>query len=252
MSSVVPFEFHGSEVRTLMGEDQGVWFVATDIALALDYRDASNMVRNLDDDEADTHIVSIRSENGVEQDRSVTIINESGLYNAIFGSRKASAKAFRKWVTSEVLPTIRKTGTYTRGEDEAVDPFMATVTALEELDRALRVATLSQQQRVNLIRHSLRAQNVQYAQAPDDLIDLALASDVVSLSRVDVRSDIEDTLTGVTPMSESELIDALGDDHHPSTYLEELDAMVVDGTVSKIQVMDRRFGGNGWASCFTV
>jgi prophage antirepressor-like protein len=71
------------------------------------------MVRMLDDDEADTHEVRIRSENGVTQSRSLTIISESGLYNCILRSQRPEAKRFRKWVTSEVLPTLRRTGTYT-------------------------------------------------------------------------------------------------------------------------------------------
>jgi hypothetical protein len=70
------------------------------------------MVRMLDDDEAAPHNVGVRSENGVEQDREMTIISESGLYACILKSRRPEAKAFRKWVTGEVLPTLRKTGRY--------------------------------------------------------------------------------------------------------------------------------------------
>lgn len=66
------------------------------------------MARNLDDDEKGTHIVSTLSGN-----QALSIINESGLYAVILKSRKKEAKRFRKWVTSEVLPTIRKTGQYT-------------------------------------------------------------------------------------------------------------------------------------------
>ncbi|WP_027823486.1 BRO-N domain-containing protein [Laribacter hongkongensis] len=54
----------------------------------------------------------VRSENGVSQDREVTIVNESGLYSLILKSRKPEAKRFKKWVTAEVLPAIRKTGSY--------------------------------------------------------------------------------------------------------------------------------------------
>ena len=105
------FNFNDHAVR-ILDKDGELWFVASDVAAALEYRDAANMVRNLDVDEADTHILSTRSENGVQQDREVTIISESGLYSAILRSRKPEAKRFKKWVTSEVLPAIRKTGTY--------------------------------------------------------------------------------------------------------------------------------------------
>lgn len=100
------------------------WFVATDIANILGYRDAEKMTRMLDNDEKGTHNVGIRSENGVEQMREVTIINESGLYAAILKSRRPEAKAFRKWVTSEVLPSIRKQGGYTAPGYEAPPRFV--------------------------------------------------------------------------------------------------------------------------------
>lgn len=90
------------------------WFIASDVAAALGYRNAPDMVRMLDEDEADTHNVRIRSDNGVIQEREFSIINESGLYSCILKSRRPEARAFRKWVTSEVLPSIRKTGQYTQ------------------------------------------------------------------------------------------------------------------------------------------
>ena len=105
------FNFNAHAVR-ILDKDGELWFVASDVACALEYRNAPDMTRSLDADEADTHILRIRSENGIEQDREVTIISESGLYSAILRSRKPEAKRFKKWVTSEVLPAIRKTGSY--------------------------------------------------------------------------------------------------------------------------------------------
>ncbi len=125
MSEIAIFAFDSAAVRTLdlNGEP---WFVATDIAKILGYRNAPDMVRNLDDDEADTHNLRISSENGVEQDREVTIINESGLYACILKSRRPEAKAFRKWVTSEVLPAIRKRGGYTAPGAEPAPQFITS------------------------------------------------------------------------------------------------------------------------------
>lgn len=105
------FSFESSNVRTL-DLDGEIWFVASDIADALGYRDAPNLVRNLDEDEKGTQAVSTP---GGRQ--SVTVISESGLYSAILSSRKPDAKKFRRWVTHEVLPAIRKTGQY-------VSPFL--------------------------------------------------------------------------------------------------------------------------------
>ena len=77
-----------------------------DIARALEYQDTEAMTRRLDSDEIQNlQIVGFGN-------RGVSVINESGLYNAILGSKKPQAKAFKKWITSEVLPSIRKQGYY--------------------------------------------------------------------------------------------------------------------------------------------
>jgi prophage antirepressor-like protein len=105
-SNVIPFKFGKQEVRTLLINDQP-WFVAADVSSALEYRIAGDMTRNLDEDEKGTQIV--RTPGG---DQEMLVINESGLYSAILRSRKAEAKRFKKWVTAEVLPAIRKHGRY--------------------------------------------------------------------------------------------------------------------------------------------
>ncbi len=134
MTNIQLFTFNQKEVRTIVKPNNSIWFVASDIAKQLEYRDASNLVRLLDNDEADTHNMSIRSENGTEQSREVSIINESGLYHAIFKSRKTEAKAFRKWVTSEVLPSIRKTGSYDTTQMQTLEQNIKT---LEQNNTAL-------------------------------------------------------------------------------------------------------------------
>lgn len=83
------------------------WFVAVDIAKALEYRSAYDMTRILDEDEKGTQIV--RTHGG---EQNAIVINESGLYSAILRSRKPEAKRFKKWITSEVIPSIRKYGAY--------------------------------------------------------------------------------------------------------------------------------------------
>ncbi|APW37125.1 phage antirepressor [Rhodoferax koreense] len=106
MSNIIPFNFDGAAIRVI-DLDGAPWFVAMEIGAVLAYSDAEAMTRRLDDDEKQNlQIVGFGS-------RGVTLINESGLYSAILGSRKPEAMKFKKWVTSEVLPTIRKTGSYT-------------------------------------------------------------------------------------------------------------------------------------------
>lgn len=100
------FAFDSHAVRTVMkdGED---WFVASDIAKVLSFAEAKDMTRMLDEDEKGRHIVPTPY-----GDQEMIIISESGLYTAILRSRKPEAKHFRKWVTAEMLPALRKTGRY--------------------------------------------------------------------------------------------------------------------------------------------
>ena len=105
-TSVQSFNFNQNQIQVI-NKDGEAWFIASEIAAMFGYRDAANLTRILDDDEKGTHNVSTL---GGKQD--VSVINESGFYHAAFKSRKAEVKPFRKWVTSEVLPAIRKTGGY--------------------------------------------------------------------------------------------------------------------------------------------
>lgn len=106
-TELIPFDFEGRPVRVVTDAQGEPWFVAADVAQSLDYRMASDMTRSLDDDEKGTQMV--RTPSG---DQEMLVINESGLYSAILKSRKPEAKRFKRWVTQEVLPAIRKTGTY--------------------------------------------------------------------------------------------------------------------------------------------
>lgn len=89
------------------------WFVAKDVCMMLGIQNSRDtLAKVLDDDEAGVATIYTRSSNGVEQNREVGIINESGLYHLIFISRKPEAKSIRRWVTGTVLPSIRRTGSY--------------------------------------------------------------------------------------------------------------------------------------------
>lgn len=95
------------EIRTVTIDDEP-WFVGNDCAKALGYKNLySGVSKNVD--EEDRRLFPVGSTSGTQD---TTIINESGLYSLIFGSKLDSAKKFKKWVTSEVLPSIRKNGTY--------------------------------------------------------------------------------------------------------------------------------------------
>lgn len=118
-NEIVPQAFESQEfgtIRAMRGEGGEPWFVASDIAKALGYRMASDMTRRLDEDERGTR--SVRTPSGEQQ---MTVITEAGMYSAILGSKVEGAKRFKRWVTHDVLPKIRRTGGYvptTPADDE--------------------------------------------------------------------------------------------------------------------------------------
>ena len=109
MNEIVPFGYDDQLVRTVM-VDNVPWFVAKDVCAALDIKNPSDAIKNLDEDEKNTLEISEGIPN--RGNPNMNIISESGLYTLILRSNKPEAKRFRKWVTSEVLPNIRKNGIY--------------------------------------------------------------------------------------------------------------------------------------------
>lgn len=105
--AVQTFEFEGQHVPVVSDENGEPWFVATNVASILGYRMASDMTRRLDEDEKGTR--SVRTPGGPQM---ASVISEAGLFAAILGSRVEGAKRFKRWVTHDVLPQIRKTGSY--------------------------------------------------------------------------------------------------------------------------------------------
>lgn len=107
MNELQLFNFENNQVRTLLINDEP-WFVGKDVADILGYQNGSRDInRHVHEEDRQNY------QNGTfDSPRGMTIINESGLYALIFGSKLAEAKRFKHWVTSEVLPQIRKTGSY--------------------------------------------------------------------------------------------------------------------------------------------
>ena len=121
------FNFHGQEVRTMTINDEP-WFVGKDVADILGYSKARNAIA-LHVDEEDALKQGIPTSGGMQD---MLIINESGLYSLILSSRLPQAKEFKRWVTSEVLPAIRRQGGFIR-EDLDEDAFIALFTGQKEL-----------------------------------------------------------------------------------------------------------------------
>lgn len=103
---VIPFSFESFQIRVVM-IDGNPWWVAADVCAVLDLGNASMALARLDDDERT--LISIE---GASNGLPVNAVNEPGLYSLILGSRKPEAKKFKRWVTHDVLPTIRQTGGY--------------------------------------------------------------------------------------------------------------------------------------------
>ena len=108
-SKIIPFAFDENLIRTVTDESGNIWFVAKDVCKVLEIINHRDATSQLDEDEKNG--VGITDAMGRLQ--QVTVISESGLYALVFRSRKKEARAFSKWVRAEVLPTLRKTGSYT-------------------------------------------------------------------------------------------------------------------------------------------
>lgn len=102
------FETAEKEKFRVIDRSGNPWFILTEVCKKLGIANAADTASRLDAEEK----ANIRLDDSVGRNRVATIINESGLYSVILGSKKPEAKAFKKWVTTEVLPQIRKTGSY--------------------------------------------------------------------------------------------------------------------------------------------
>ena len=138
-------------VRILKDEKGEPWFVLSDVCKILDIKNVSDVKNSLDIDDIDT----IEVIDNIGRKQKANAINESGLYQVIFQSRKSEAKQFKRWVTSEVLPTIRKHGMY--ATDEVIDEIISNpefgiklLTQLKEEKEARKKA----EEKVTILTHT--------------------------------------------------------------------------------------------------
>ena len=125
------------KVRTIV-KDGEPYFVGKDVADILGYADTDQAIRKHVDEEDKL----TRRFNGSGQNREMTIINESGLYSLILSSKLQGAKKFKRWVTSEVLPAIRKTGSYTAKHAKPDDVMQSKRLEVMERNARTRAANL--------------------------------------------------------------------------------------------------------------
>lgn len=129
----------GLDLRVLIQDDEP-WFVARDICSALLIANVSDAVGRLDEDERKTDKLSVVSNDPSDDQRKVSLVSEAGLYSMIMGSRLPAARAFKRWVTHEVLPAIRKTGAYAvpvapKTRVELARELLAAEERAEEMER---------------------------------------------------------------------------------------------------------------------
>lgn len=119
MNQLQVFKFNGAQVRTVEKDGQP-WFVLKDVAEVLEIGHAPALRQRLSDDVVSNYTIP----DALGRMQRALIINEDGLYDVILESRKPEARAFRKWVTSEVLPSIRKTGGYVANDDLFIQTYL--------------------------------------------------------------------------------------------------------------------------------
>lgn len=139
-TEIQTFNFNAATLRTLTDENGDPWFVAKDVCDILEINNPSDALKRLDDDE--------RARFNLGRQGEANIINEAGLYALVLGSRKPEAREFKRWVTHEVLPSIRKHGIY--ATDTTIDQILADpdfgirlLTSLKE-ERAKRIEAENQ------------------------------------------------------------------------------------------------------------
>ncbi|MFG3613128.1 ORF6C domain-containing protein [Rummeliibacillus stabekisii] len=147
MNELQLFNFDNQDVR-ILEKDGEPWFVGKDVAQILGYQRPDNAIRNhVDEEDKLMHQISASGQN-----RNMTLINESGMYSLVLSSKLESAKRFKRWVTSDVLPQIRKTGAYTSNSMElalqAALDHERKINAIEEdvdyLKNNMRIDSLQQ------------------------------------------------------------------------------------------------------------
>lgn len=140
-------------------------FVAADICRALDIANSRDAVNRLDDDEKNTVVLT----DGNRGNPNVTVVTESGLYSLVLGSRKPEAKQFKRWITHEVIPTIRKTGGYVNNDELFVRTYLPNA---DDTTKALFRSTLE----------TIRTQNAKI----EEYKPKAIFADAVSASKTSI------------------------------------------------------------------
>lgn len=161
-SEIQSYNFNGASLRTLTDEAGEPWFVAKDVCDILEISNPSDALKRLDDDE--------RSRFNLGRQGETNIVNEAGLYVLVLGSRKPEAHEFKRWVTHEVLPQIRKTGGYipTTDADDDMTILAKAVMIGQRTMEAQKQKIAAQQSRIDELQPKASAWD-NFVDIPDAL-----------------------------------------------------------------------------------
>jgi prophage antirepressor-like protein len=129
MGSIIPFHYKSNTIRVIQDDDGKPSWIAKDVCKILGLNDVGKAVEKLDADEKLTRKLFVSGQN-----RPIWLVNEAGLYTLIIRSNKPEAKKFKRWITHEVLPSIRKTGQYEVGEMSEIDLIIKSAHALKKIE----------------------------------------------------------------------------------------------------------------------
>lgn len=156
-TEIQTFNFNTASLRTLTDENGDPWFVAKDVCDILGHSNVSMVLDRLDDDE--------RSKFNLGRQGEANIVNEAGLYSLVLGSRKPEAREFKRWVTHEVLPSIRKHGIY--ATESTIDQILA------DPDFGIRLLTDLKEERAKRIEAENQVKELEpKAKALDDFTNV--------------------------------------------------------------------------------
>lgn len=181
MTEITPFQFDDMQMRTV-SVDGEPWFVGADVCRILDLSNVSMALAGLDADEVSTTEVI----DSLGRTQRAGIISESGLYSLILRSRKSEAKAIKRWVTHEVLPTIRRTGSFGTPTKEPSRLELIDIARAAELER-IAEHEARQIAEAKVVELAPKAAYVDTFVSNDDLTTIRDAANRLGIAEHDLR-----------------------------------------------------------------
>jgi prophage antirepressor-like protein len=129
MTNIIPFTYESQQFRVIQDEQGEPWWIAKDVCDVLELSNVAMAVKGLDDDEK-----GISKVYALGGEQELLTVNEPGLYTLIIRSNKQEAKLFKRWITHEVLPSIRKIGKYEVGTLSEIDLIIKSAKALKQIE----------------------------------------------------------------------------------------------------------------------